>query len=246
MSIAGKTVLITGAAAGIGRAIAVTLAARGAQRIILCDLEQGGLADTAEQVAEYGAEAVCRFLDVADHKVLARTFEEADADGGLDIVCNNAGIVAGLPDFPDTPPERIALLMAINLTAVTVGTAIAARLMAAREGGVIINTASTGALRLGLADAPYRASKAGVVMLTQCCKNLAAQGVRVNAILPGVTDTPILDKLGDGSGRPDWLAPIMNSIRIWTPDEIAFAVVGLIEDESKAGETLVMANELRA
>jgi NAD(P)-dependent dehydrogenase (short-subunit alcohol dehydrogenase family) len=241
--IKGKTAFITGAAAGIGRATAIALGERGASRLMLCDLDQQGLAETAELAAATGAITICRPLDVTDHGALGDALTDADADDGLDIVFNNAGVVAGLPDFPDTSPERIASLISINLTAVIVGTALAVRLMRARCGGVIINTASTSVLRIGLADAPYRASKSGVVMLSQCCKDLNAQGIRVNAILPGITDTSILDKLGDGNGRPSWLDPLMRGIRVWTSKEIANGVISLIEDDTKAGDTLVLTNE---
>lgn len=243
MIIRGKTAFLTGAASGIGRATAVALGERGADRIMLCDLDERGLADTAQLVAAAGAFAICRRLDVTDHAALGQALLEADSGTGLDIVFNNAGIVAGLPDFPDTSPERMALLISINLTAVIVGTALAVRLMRARGGGVIINTASTSVLRAGLNDAPYRASKSGVVMLTQCCKELSAEGIRVSAILPGITDTSMLGKLGDGSGRPSWVDSRMRGIRIWSSVEIAKGVVGLIEDDTKAGDTLVMANE---
>jgi NAD(P)-dependent dehydrogenase (short-subunit alcohol dehydrogenase family) len=106
------------------------------------------------------------------------------------------------------------------------------------------------AFRPGLADAPYRASKAGVVMLTRCCKALSAQGVRVNAIAPGITDTPILAKAGlvkagDGCSARAWLESAMPGIRIRSPEEMAAAVIGLIEDDNKAGEVLELDHEVR-
>lgn len=245
MDIDGKSGLITGAAAGIGRAIAVALAEKGVRHLTLCDIDAKGLDETGALAETRGAAVTKRILDVADHPDCERALEEADHNEGLDIVINNAGIVAGLPDYPNTPIERMSLLMSINLTAVIVGTAVAARLMAARGGGVVINTASTTAFLPNLADAPYRASKAGIVMFTQCCRELSEQGVRVNAIAPGITDTPILDKVGDGSGPPDWLEAAKRQMRILAPDEVAAAVVGLIENDSKFGEVLSLANEAR-
>jgi 3-oxoacyl-[acyl-carrier protein] reductase len=244
MQIKGKTALITGAAAGIGRAIAVALAEKGAGHLTLCDIDDQGLAETAALAERLGAAVRVRRLDVSDHQDCERALEEVNHDKGLDIVINNAGIVA--KDYPDMPLERIALLISVNLTAVIVGTAVAARLMIARGGGVIINTASMTAFRARLADAPYRASKAGVVMLTQCCKELSAQGVRVNAIAPGITDTPMLDKAADSPGARDWLMSVKRDIRIRAPEEMAAAVVSLIEDDSKAGEVLEVDHEVKS
>ena len=139
----------------------------------------------------------------------------------------------------------MSLVVATNLTAIMTGTAVAARLMAARGGGVIINTASMTAFRPKLLDAPYRAAKAGVVMLTRCCKELAAQGVRVNAIAPGITDTAMLGKTGDGTGTADWLATTMRDIRVRTPQEMADAVVSLVRDDSMAGEVVELDHEPR-
>lgn len=245
MIIQGKAGLITGAAGGIGRAIAVALAERGLRHLTICDIDSTGLTETAALVSELGTAVTKRQLDVADLPDLERALEGANDCEGLDIAINNAGIVAGLPEYPQMPLERIATLMSINLTAVTLGTAVAARIMAARGGGVIINTASTTAFRPRLLDAPYRASKAGVIMLTQCCKELAASGVRVNAVAPGITDTPILNKLGNGAGTPSWLAEAMDAVHILTAEEVAAAFVSLIEDESKAGEVIALENELK-
>jgi 3-oxoacyl-[acyl-carrier protein] reductase len=243
MHIEGKAALITGAAAGIGRAIAVALAEKGVRHLTLCDIDDRGLAETAALAEGRGAAVTGRRLDVADFEDCERALEEANRNEGLDIVINNAGIVAA--DYPRMPLERISLLVSINLTAVITGTAVAARLMTARGGGVIVNTASMTAFRARLADAPYRASKAGVVMLTRCCKELAEQGVRVNAIAPGITDTPMLDKAGDGAGSRAWLESAMRDVRIRTPEEMAVAVISLIEDDSKAGEVLELDNAAR-
>jgi NAD(P)-dependent dehydrogenase (short-subunit alcohol dehydrogenase family) len=243
MLIQGKAALITGASAGIGRAIAVALAEKGVRHLTLCDIDDTGLAETAALAERRGAAVTGRRLNVADFQDCERAFEEADHDEGLDIVINNAGIVAA--DYPNMPLERIALLVSINLTAVITGTAVAARLMAVRGGGVIINTASMTAFRARLADAPYRACKAGVVMLTRCCKELSAQGVRVNAIAPGITDTPMLDKAGDGASSRAWLESAMRDVRIRAPEEMAAAVISLIEDDSKAGDVLELDNEAR-
>lgn len=244
MQIAGRTALITGAASGIGRAIAQAFAAREASAVWLCDLDERGLEGTARLVEEGGSRAIQRRLDVTDHVDLALALEEASAGGRLSFVCNNAGIVSGPPDFPDNDDARIALMVAVNLTAVIVGTRLAAKCLAAQGGGAIVNTASVSAYRPALADAPYRASKAGVVMLTECCRDLREKlGVRVNAVVPGIVETPLLDQVGGGDERPEWLQEITRTRHVLRPEEVAKAVMMLCEDDSRAGENLLVGDK---
>jgi 3-oxoacyl-[acyl-carrier protein] reductase len=244
MDIKGRNALVTGAAAGIGRAAAVAFAKKGAARIILADLEPHGLAETAAQVEKLGAKAIICKIDVTDRAAQEAMFAEAERAGGLDIVFNNAGILSGPPPFPETPIERIELLIAINFTAVIVGTWLAIRHMKKRGGGVIINTSSTGGLNPYLADAPYAATKAGVLMFSRSCGPLGEMAnIRVNAVCPGVTNTPILAKTG-GDKVADWLEPLLKQIKVLEPEEIASVVVGLVEDDSKSGEFVVVQNDV--
>lgn len=244
MDIKGKTALITGAAAGIGRATAIAFAERGATRLLIADVDEAGLAETARLAVGDGTRVdVCK-LDVTDSDAFAALF---DGDASIDIVFNNAGIVSGPPPYPGTPIKRIELLVAINLTSVIVGTTLAVRHMQAHgRGGAIVNTASTGALNPYIDDAPYAASKAGVVMFSRSCGALKDRdGIRVNAVLPGVTETPILEKLGGGE-RPEWLGPIMEGIRIHQPSDIAAAVVRIVEDDEMAGDYVTLSNDRAA
>ena len=245
MRIEGKAAWITGAASGIGRAVAIALAEKGARHLTLCDIDGEGLAVTSQLATEMGASVSAKELDVANLEACERELEEADRQQGLDIVINNAGIAVGPPEYPETPLQRIAQLISINLTAVTVITAVASRLMSRRGAGVIINTASTAAFDPRLLDAPYRASKAGVVTLTRCCAELAARGVRVNAVAPGLTDTPILNKVGDGASPPQWIENARRDKRMLSPGEVAAAFITLIEDDSRAGEVLQVTNAPR-
>ncbi|MDB5479939.1 MAG: Short-chain dehydrogenase [Caulobacteraceae bacterium] len=244
MNISGRTVLISGAAAGIGRATAVALARKGAARIVLVDIDRPGLEQTARLVGGAGAKGVVQVVDVTDGPALQTLFEGAFAEGGIDIVFNNAGILSGPPAFPDTPLARIRQVVAINFTAVIEATWHAIRLMkAAGKGGVIINTSSTGGLNPYLSDAPYAATKAGVLMYSRSCGPLKeSDGIRVNAVCPGVTNTPILAKTG-GDRVAEWLEPLLQQIEILQPEDIAAAVIGLIEDDDVSGEYVVVQNQ---
>jgi NAD(P)-dependent dehydrogenase (short-subunit alcohol dehydrogenase family) len=244
LNISGRTVLISGAAAGIGRATAVALARKGAARIVLVDIDRPGLEQTARLVGGAGAKGVVQVVDVTDGPALQTLFEGAFAEGGIDIVFNNAGILSGPPAFPDTPLARIRQVVAINFTAVIEATWHAIRLMkAAGKGGVIINTSSTGGLNPYLSDAPYAATKAGVLMYSRSCGPLKeSDGIRVNAVCPGVTNTPILAKTG-GDRVAEWLEPLLQQIEILQPEDIAAAVIGLIEDDDVSGEYVVVQNQ---
>ena len=246
MDITGKAAIVTGASAGIGRATALALARAGARGIMLADIDAAGLAETARLVETEGAEALLLPTDVTRIADLERLYADTQRGfGGIDIVVNNAGIVSGPPPFPETPLERIALVIAIDLTAVVQSTALA---ISAMNGscGAIVNVASTGALSPLPSDAAYAAAKAGVLHLgTSCAAFGESHGVRVNTVCPGVTETAILEKTGGGT-RPDWLAPILEAIDLLTPADIARAILDLIEDDSKAGQHVVVSNPSKA
>jgi NAD(P)-dependent dehydrogenase (short-subunit alcohol dehydrogenase family) len=252
MDIAGKTAVVTGSATGIGRTSAVAIATKGAAKVVLIDVDPAALQEAANLVRAAGAEAVERVFDLSDSAAMPGLFDELEAAGGFDILHNNAGIMSGPPNFPDTPPHRIPLLVAINFTAVMLGTRLAVDILKKRGGGTIINTSSQAALRYGrqevggysdmLEDAPYAASKAGVLMFTQHCRRLKEMfNIRVNAVLPGLTDTPILSKSGENEPA-DWVKPLITRLPPLTPEKIAEAVITLIEDESLAGEYIHVAN----
>jgi NAD(P)-dependent dehydrogenase (short-subunit alcohol dehydrogenase family) len=252
MEIEGKSAVVTGAATGIGRASAVAIATRGARQVFLIDIDAEHLAETTELVKAAGAEPVVKRFDLSDSAGMARLFAEIEAQGGLDILHNNAGIMSGPPAFPETPLHRIPLLISINLTAVVLGTRLAIEIMRKRGGGAIVNTSSQGALRYGrnqvagrselIEDAPYAASKAGVQMFTQTCLPLHAMyNIRVNSICPGIVDTPILASTG-GATPADWVRPMIARVKPLTPERIAEAVITLIQDESRAGDYIHIEN----
>ena len=232
MDIKGKRAIVTGSASGIGRATALMLAERGAADIALVDVDAAGIEESARLVAARGGRASVHRLDLAD---IAATETWFAAHGDGDILHNNAGVVSGANQFPEMPVDRIGWVVDVNLTSLVVATQIAAQAMRARGGGVIVNTVSTIALGPGFRDAMYAATKAGVMMFTRCCASLKEEwNIRVAGVLPGLTDTPILHTTG-GDRAADWMAPVLANNERCKPEDIAAAVIDLIEDDGLAG-----------
>ena len=197
MQIEGKVAVVTGAGSGIGRATARALARAGAV-VVVADVDEAGGSETVGLVHDAGGHAGFRRTDVTEPRSLEATFAAVEADhGGLDIVHNNAGLVCGEPLWPDITPETLLRVMAVNLGGVVVGTRLAIPALRRRGGGAIVNTASMAALYPLTPDPIYSATKAGVAMFTRACAPLAEEGIRVNAVLPGLVDTPLLPKSGD-------------------------------------------------
>ena len=232
MEIRGKSAIVTGAAGGIGRATAVLLAARGAADIRLVDVKEDALAETARLVANAGARVTTHILDLCDIAAVETWF---NAHGDVDILHNNAGVVSGLPQFPDVDAARLRWIIDVNVTSLVAATQIAVQAMRKRGGGVIVNTVSTVALGTGFYDTMYATTKAAVMMFTRCCAPLKDEcNVRVAGMLPGLVDTPILDTTGAG-GKSEWMKTVLANNEACAPDDIAGGVVALIEDDSLAG-----------
>ncbi|MBN8844563.1 MAG: SDR family oxidoreductase [Sphingomonadales bacterium] len=232
MDVGGKTAIVTGSAGGIGRATAVMLAARGAAEIALVDVKEDDLRETARLVEAAGARATIHRLDLSDIPATEAWFQ---AHGDVDILYNNAGVVSGLPQFPDVDAARIRWIIDVNITSLVAATQIAVQAMRRRGGGVIVNTVSTVALGTGFYDAMYATTKAAVMMFTRCCASLKEEcNVRVAGMLPGLVDTPILDTTGAG-GKSDWMKTVLANNEACVPDDIAAGVLMLIEDDSLAG-----------
>jgi NAD(P)-dependent dehydrogenase (short-subunit alcohol dehydrogenase family) len=241
MEISGKNAIVTGAGQGIGEASALMLADNGAAKIVLADINEENLKKVAAVIDQKGSEAIIKVCDVSRPENVIRLFEEAEAEtGGLDIVHNNAGIMAGSPDFPDTIMEKMIAVIQINLIAMMVGTRKAIEQMRARGApGVIVNTASVAAFGPMPADPAYSTSKAGILNFTQSCQPLAEQfNIRVMAVCPGVTDTAIVPH--DAA----WLKPALAALKeMLKPSDIAAAVKTCIEDDALAGDHITVQNK---
>ena len=238
MDIEGKTILITGAAAGIGRAAALAFAQRRAAKVHIADVDEAGMAQTVRLIEGLGLQVQARAwrVDMADIAAVQRWLEGFEADGGYDVLYNNAGVVMGGTQFPEAPAERLRWIIDVNLTAVVIATQTAAQQMRARGGGVIVNTVSTVALGKGFSDVLYATTKSGVMMFTRSCAGLKdSWNVRVCGVLPGLTNTPILKKTGDDGDYAPWMAPILANNAMCQPEDIAEAVIDLVEDDALPG-----------
>lgn len=243
MQLAGKVALVTGAGAGIGRASAEAFAAVGAS-VVVVDLDEAAAIVTAQRIRAAAGTAVAVQADVSLAADIRRMFDEATrVFGGVDIVHNNAGLISGEPLWPDGSLERVAAVIAVNLGGVAMGTQQGIIELRKRGGGVIINSASVAALGPLPSDPVYSATKAGVVRIVESCVGFAAEGIRVNAVLPGMVDTDMTMKhTGDGTRPAAWLGPVLASTRLLSAAEIAAVVLELVCDDTAVGECRVIRN----
>lgn len=238
----GKVVFVTGGASGIGRAAAANFAAEGAAHVVVADLDIAGAEATVASLPGPGSSIE---LDVTDDHAVAVAIDDLVADHGrLDIAFNNAGVNDIPRAFHDLDAESWDRMIRVNLSSVFVCMKHELRHMAAAGRGAIVNT-SSGA---GVVAAPglphYTAAKHGVIGLTKAAaQEYARQGIRVNAVLPGSTDTTMLQSFIAGD---DGMAKIIASSnihgRLIEPAEIATAVVWLASEQAAMvnGQSLVV------
>lgn len=240
---AGKSVVVTGAASGIGRATAVRLAAEGG-RVACLDLAVEAVEKVVTEIAEAGGQATAIPCDVSDvEQARVAVGAAVDAFGPTDILCNIAGIGRYFHSTDMTPAEW-QRIMDVNLNG-TWFVAQAALPHMLDRGGVIINTASTSGLAAQPYQAAYCASKGGVVMLT---KALALEywdrKLRVNAIAPGGVDTPIIQDFADMPEGADFnrIMRYVSPMGFCKPEDLAslYAYVGSDEAHYMTGSIVLM------
>jgi NAD(P)-dependent dehydrogenase (short-subunit alcohol dehydrogenase family) len=217
--------LVTGGARGIGRAIATALAERG-DRVVLADVDEAAAAAAAAELAARGHAARAARLDVTDAEAVARVVAAADAQTPLGTVVANAGIGLAGP-LLEVAAAEFDRLMAVNLRGVFLTVQAAARAMVPRGAGSIVTLASTSAFTASTTPmVPYDTSKGAVRMLTvAAARELAATGVRVNAVAPGTVETDLTRSLASDpealARRAERRVPMR---RLGRPEEIAAAV----------------------
>jgi meso-butanediol dehydrogenase/(S,S)-butanediol dehydrogenase/diacetyl reductase len=195
----GKVAIVTGAASGMGTAIAGALAAEGA-RVGVADLNLAGAEAVAAKIREDGGQAIALAVDVADRASVTRMIAAAVAEfGRLDIMFNNAGIIEIVP-FLDMSEDTWNKTLRVNGNGVLLGTQEAARQMIAQKsGGKIINTASIASYEVSADSVAYCASKFVVSAITKgAAKALGKHGITVNNFAPGIVETPMWQKIDDG------------------------------------------------
>jgi NAD(P)-dependent dehydrogenase (short-subunit alcohol dehydrogenase family) len=229
----GKRAVVTGAGAGIGRAIALRLAGEGA-RVALTDVDEEAAKNVASEIA---GETLARRTDVtrAD-EVEALVSSVVDGWGGLDVMVNNAGVGVAATAV-DTTIEDYDRVMDVCVRGTLLGMKYAIPAMRDSGGGSVINMSSVAAL-VGITDrAVYSAAKGAILSLTRAAAiDHVEEGVRVNCIAPGTVDTPWVSRITSGYDDPEQARANMQARqphkRFVTPEEIAAMAAYLASDES--------------
>jgi NAD(P)-dependent dehydrogenase (short-subunit alcohol dehydrogenase family) len=238
--LSGKSAVVTGAASGIGKAIARAFIDAGAS-VLLCDLNAKALDDA---VREFGDRAISRVTDVSDETQVENAMHAAlDAFGSLDIVVNCAGFGAIMP-LTELPADKWKAVHAVTLGGVFYGVKHGARHMLAQaRPGVIINISSVNAQQPGEGQVAYCAAKAGVDMITRCgALELGGRGIRVVGIAPGLVETPLTKKELENPAMRELFMGVIPMKKAVDASEIAAAAVFLASDDAKSinGHTIVI------
>lgn len=228
-----RVALVTGGARGIGAEVGARLAAAG-HRVLVADLDLDAATTTAAALREAGGQASAIELDVGRPDSIAAVFAQVEREHGrCDILVNSAGIAKVFP-FLDFPLDNFLATMNVNVTGTLLCSQAAARLMAQRRWGRIVNIASVAGMRaVGTGRTAYGTSKGAVIALTrQMAVELAEHGITANAVSPGPVDTPMTQVLHSAKFREEYSKAIpMN--RYGSTGEIAAAVMYLVSEEAR-------------
>jgi 2-hydroxycyclohexanecarboxyl-CoA dehydrogenase len=243
-----KVAVVTGAASGIGRAIATALAAEGA-RVAVLDLDEAGGRETVALIERGGGRASVHRVDVTDVATVDATIDAVAAGaGGLHVLVNCAGWDRPMP-FVDTTPDFWDRILAINLRGPIACTRAALRHMIGQESGKIVSIASDAGRVGSTGEAVYSAAKGGLIAFTKTiARETARHHINVNCVCPGPSDTPLFQK--EFAGPSPRLAESLKRVIPWgrlgVPEDVAPAVVFLASDDAGyiTGQTLSVSGGL--
>ena len=231
----GKSIIVTGAGSGIGRASATLFAAEGG-KVVAADKTEA-VHETVKAIIAAGGTALAVQMDAgSEADVEALVAKAVEAHGGLDIAYANAGVSGGAAGLFEGKPEDWAEILRVNLIGPFLLVKHAAPKMVERGGGAIVCTASVAGIRSGAGGAPYSASKAGVINLVMTsAQQLTGTGVRVNAICPGLIETGMTQRVFDyarEAGKMEKVGQLNPLKRAGQPEEIAKVALFLASDDA--------------
>lgn len=232
----GKVAIVTGAASGIGRAVAC-LFAREKAKLVLADLDEAALKETVELVKKEGGEATMKKTNVAVEQEVKGLIDLAiKTYAHVDILCNNAGITGQLTDLERQDADDWIKVFNVNVMGAVFGIKHVAAHMQERGCGAIVNTASVAGIRCGAGGNAYSASKAAIINFTQTAAcDLGGYNVRVNAVCPGLIETgmtkPVFDYARE-AGKEDKVGYRCELRRYGRAEEVAWTILFLASDEA--------------
>ncbi|MEM7029581.1 MAG: SDR family NAD(P)-dependent oxidoreductase [Chloroflexota bacterium] len=228
MRLEGKVAIVTGAAKGIGAAIALRYSQEGAS-VVAVDVNADGVSETAAAINEAGGNAVAMTCDISDEAQVDATFASVmEKHGRVDVLVNNAGLISPMKHFLTADKAWWDKIISVNLTGTFLCCKAAAHIMAKQGSGSIINMSSGGATRAHRAFVAYDATKGGIEAMTRALAlDLGPYGIRINAIVPGSIDTTGIDE-----GGRKMRGVNLPLGRIGEPADLTGAAVFLASDDS--------------